>query len=79
MFSSWKNALTSQGFSLLYIFLDLQKSFKFFWPSGGECLTSSPEVLGSNPGSNTFPKFPPTLIRTLPRGSARLRVWIDNK
>jgi hypothetical protein len=78
MFNPWKNALTSQGFSLLYIFLDLQKSFKFIWPSGGECLTSSPEVLGSNPGSDTFPKSPLTLIRILPRGSARLRVRIYN-
>jgi hypothetical protein len=62
MFNPWKNALTSQGFSLLYIFLDLWKSFEFFWPSGGECLTSSPEVRCSNPGCDTFPVIPLTLI-----------------
>jgi hypothetical protein len=79
MFNPWKNALTSRGFSLLYVFLDLQKSSSSFCPSGGVCLTSSPEVLGSRPGSDTFLNFPLTLIRTVPRGSSRLRVWIENK
>jgi hypothetical protein len=32
MLNPWKNAMTSQGFSFFYVFLDLRKSFEILLP-----------------------------------------------